>query len=246
MNTNIGARHAVGAESSLIASTLHRRFGEPSSAWYVEAVVVIGRHARLQSFDLLVGSAGPLPRLARGMNMGQRVVRFSDLTNKIIEDDAVVRLVVEKHPALENGPVEIEASRDEVEAIRKKNLDVVSVKVFMGDGSEPETVTMEIEAFNKLSGDTDMIDVIRRAQPAYAPRRQAPTTPSAERLDYTSLDHAGKPHRGKTTDAEKELIRDNLDKINERLARDGMRTIKLDDAEMVARYGLEALAKEPE
>jgi hypothetical protein len=43
--------------------------------------------------------------------MAQRLVRFSDLTNKIIDDDAaVVRIVVEQHPALENGPVEIEAS----------------------------------------------------------------------------------------------------------------------------------------
>jgi hypothetical protein len=63
-------------------------------------------------------------------------------------------------------------------------------------------------------------------------------------LDYASLEHAGKPHRGKTTDAEKEVVRNNLDKINERLERDGLRTIRLDDAEMVARYGLEALAKE--
>jgi hypothetical protein len=30
--------------------------------------------------------------------MGQRVVRFSDLTNKIIEDDAVARIVIEQHP----------------------------------------------------------------------------------------------------------------------------------------------------
>jgi hypothetical protein len=28
------------------------------------------------------------------------MVRFSDLTNKIIDDDAVVRIVVEQHPAL--------------------------------------------------------------------------------------------------------------------------------------------------
>jgi hypothetical protein len=54
--------------------------------------------------------------------MAQRMVRFSDLTNKIIEDDAVVRIVVEQHPALENGPVEIEASQDEVEPIRKGAL----------------------------------------------------------------------------------------------------------------------------
>jgi hypothetical protein len=176
--------------------------------------------------------------------MGQRVVRFSDLTNKIIEDEAVVRIVIEKHPALENGPVEIEASRDEVEHVLGTSLNVVSLKVFMGDGSAPETVTMEVEAFNKLAGDVDMADVIRRAQPAYPPRRQTkPAAAAADKLDYASLEHAGKPHRGKTTDAEKETVRNNLDKINERLEQDGMRTIRLDDAEMVARYGLEGLAK---
>jgi hypothetical protein len=177
--------------------------------------------------------------------MGQRVVRFSDLTNKIIDDDAVARIVVEQHPALENGPVEIEAAQDEIKHVLGTSLDVVSLKVFMGDGSEPQTVTMDIAAFNKLAEGMDMADVIRRAQPAYPPRRQTRSVPAAaDKLDYASLEHAGKPHRGKTTDAEKEIIRNNLDKVNERLERDGLRTIRLDDAEMVARYGLEDLAKQ--
>lgn len=63
------------------------------------------------------------------------MVRFSDLTNKIIEDDQVVRIVVEQHPALVNGPVEIEASLDEVEPIRKGALSLVSLKLYLGDGS---------------------------------------------------------------------------------------------------------------
>lgn len=178
--------------------------------------------------------------------MGQRMVRFSDLTNKIIEDDEVVRLVIEQHPALENGPVEIEVSTTDVEPIRKSALSVVSLKLYQGDGSAPETVTMEIEAFNKLAGHTDMAEVISRAGPAYPPRRQAkPASASAtEKVDYATLEHAGKPHRGKTTDAEKEIVRNNFDKINERLEQDSMRIIRLDDAEMVTRYGLEALLNE--
>jgi hypothetical protein len=179
--------------------------------------------------------------------MAQRMVRFSDLTNKIIEDDdATVRIVVEQHPALENGPVEIEAARDEIEPIRKAALTVISLKLFHGDGSEPEAVTMEIEAFNDLAGDLDMVDIIRRAEPAYPPRKQtrpAPA-PTIEKLDYSTLEHAGKPHRGKTTEAEQETVRNNLAAINDRLKREGIRTIDLDNAEHVARYGLEALARE--
>jgi hypothetical protein len=38
-------------------------------------------------------------------------------------------------------------------------------------------MTMEYEAFNKLAGDQDMVDVIRRAEPAYVRRKQ--TNPAA-------------------------------------------------------------------
>jgi hypothetical protein len=102
--------------------------------------------------------------------------------------------------------VEIEASLDEIEPIRKGALSLVTVKLYQGDGSEPETVTMEIEEFNNLAGGVDMEDVIRRAGPAYPPRKQARSAPlsAVDKLDYSTLEHAGKPHRGKTTDAEKE------------------------------------------
>jgi hypothetical protein len=179
--------------------------------------------------------------------MAQRMVRFSDLTNNVIDDDdTVVRIVIEQHPALGSGPVEIEAAQDEVESIRRSALSVVSLKLYQGDGSEPETITMEIEEFNKLSGETDMADVIRRAEPAYPPRKQSrpSVAPATEKLDYSTLVHAGTPHRGKTTDAEKETVRNNLTAVNERLKRDGIRTIDLDNPEHVARYSLEVLAKE--
>jgi hypothetical protein len=196
-----------------------------------------------------LGLAGSIPRSVCSPHgryfpiMAQRVVRFSDLTNKIIEDDQVVRIVVEQHPALTNGPVEIEASLDEVEHLRKGALSLVSLKLYLGDGSEPEVITAEIEEFNNLASGLDMADVIRRAGPAYRPRRQGRPVPVVDKLDYSTLEHAGKPHRGKTTDAEKDTVRQNLAAINERLMADGMRTIDLSDAELVARYGLEALAK---
>jgi len=193
---------------------------------------------------MLLGCAHP-PPTDRGMTWVNAWSAFSDLTNKIIEDDAVARIVVEQHPALDNGPVEIEAAQDEIEHVLGTSLDVVSLRIFLGDGSEPQTVTMDIAAFNKLADGRDMADVIRRAEPAYPPRRQTRPAPvAADKVDYATLEHAGKPHRGKTTDAEKEIVRNNLDKINERLERDGLRTIRLDDPEMVARYGLEDLVQE--
>lgn len=177
--------------------------------------------------------------------MAQRMVRFSDLTNKIIEDDdAVVRIVVEQHPALQNGPVEIEATPDEVEPVRTSALSVVSLKLYQGDGSGPETITMEIEAFNKLAGDMDMADVIRRAQPAYPPRKQTKPAATSQRMDYSTLEYAGTPHRGKITDAEKDTVRNNLTAVNERLQRDGMRTVDPANTEHAQRYGLDTPAAE--
>lgn len=178
--------------------------------------------------------------------MVQKMVSFSDLTNKIIDGDAI-RIVVERHPALTDGPVELEVGKDEAEPIRQGALDVVTLKLYQGDGSEPETVVMETGAFDKLAVDMDMADVLRRAEPAYPPRKQAPaaSTSTAEaKVDYGSIEHAGRPKRGKVSDAEKATVAAHLDEINERLRSEGHRTIELDNAEHVTRYGLEALAKE--
>jgi hypothetical protein len=70
--------------------------------------------------------------------MAQRMVRFYHLTNRIIEDGQAVRLVIEQHPALTNGPVEIEIGQDEIAAIRDGALHVVSLKLYDGDGSVPK------------------------------------------------------------------------------------------------------------
>jgi hypothetical protein len=102
-----------------------------------------------------------------------------------------------------------------------------------------------VATFDKLADGVDVAEVIGRVQRACPPRGQTRPAPvAADKVDYATLDHAGKPHRGKTTDAEKEIVRNNLDKINERLERDRLRPIRLDDPEMVARYGLEDLVQE--
>jgi len=63
-----------------------------------------------------------------------------------------------------------------------------------------------------------------------------------DRTNYADLAHAGKPHKGKVTDAEKQLVQENFDEINARLAREGIRTINLAEPEHAERYGLEELA----
>lgn len=111
--------------------------------------------------------------------MGKRVVYYSDLTNQIFEDGRdLERIVVMWHPALQNGPVELEVSEDEVEFIRGGALRVVSLRLPQVNGSAPETVTMEVEAFNRLAGDRDMADVLRQAEPASPPRKPTKAAPA--------------------------------------------------------------------
>ncbi|MFF1908710.1 hypothetical protein [Kitasatospora sp. NPDC058218] len=179
--------------------------------------------------------------------MGQKIIRFSDLTGTHVDnDDDLVRIVVRQHPDLTDGPVEIEALGSELAAVEELALDLVTIELHYPDADEPETVVMEAEAFNQLASATPMTEVLRGA------KRVAPTVPSQsqppagakERVNYASPEHAGRPHKGRTTDAEKQVVRQRLDEINERLATEGVRTIDLGNAEHVARYGLEALAQE--
>jgi hypothetical protein len=180
--------------------------------------------------------------------VGQKTVRFSDLTGELILDDsALARIVVHEHPELGDSPVEIEALADEATAIEKEGVQVAVVDLYFPDDDQPHRVAMDVDAFDRLATDKPMSELLASARPAKrAPRATTAATTRDSRVNYATLEHAGKPHKGKTTDAEKQLVHDHLDEINKRLTDDGLRTISLDDPEHVDRYGLEDLvADEP-
>jgi hypothetical protein len=178
--------------------------------------------------------------------MGQKTVRFSDLSGQLIlDDDALARIVVHEHPELGDGPVEIEAMIEEAEAMEQAALRVAVVDLYLRDDIEPRRIVVEADVFDKLATDNPMSQLLIAARPARrASKAAASGTSRGDRLDYTTLEHAGKPHKGKTTDTEKQLVRDHLAEINERLARQGIRTISLTDPEHVERYGLDQLARD--
>ena len=173
--------------------------------------------------------------------MGQKVVLFSDLSGKIVEDGELVKIVVTQHPALADGPVEIEAAPAELANIEDHAIDVVSFEVHT-PGEPPRAVVMPLAEFDKLATDDPMDVVLKAAKKSYAKPARAKST-GEPKINYGSLEHAGKPHRGKVNDAEKQIIRDHFDSVNERLAGEGLRVIDLTDPEMVARYGLEELVE---
>ncbi|MBO1417947.1 hypothetical protein [Streptomyces sp. FH025] len=178
--------------------------------------------------------------------MGQKIIRFSDLTGKHAQDDGdLVRLVVLRHPELTDGPVEIDALAGELSELPELALDLVTVELHHPDRAEPQTLVMEVETFNRLASAAPMSEVLRGARPTAGAAAPSPALANGrDRVNYASLEHAGRPHKGRTTEAEKQVVRQHLDEINERLAAEGVRTIDPANTEHVTRYGLDTLARE--
>ena len=174
--------------------------------------------------------------------MGQKTVRFSDLSGQLImRDESLARIVIQEHPELGDGPVEIEALTDEALAMEKSALNVAVLDLYLPGEEEPRRVVMDADAFGELATERPVSELLTAARPA---KRTRPSTSRSERPDYGTLEHAGKPHRGKATDAECALVVEHFDEINSRLAAQGLRTISLKDPEHVERYGLADLAAE--
>ena len=177
--------------------------------------------------------------------MGQKTVRFSDLSGQLITDDeAPARIVIQEHPDLPDGPVELEALADEATGIEKAGGQAALVDLYLPGSDRPRRVVLDAAEFDKLATDRPMSELLAAARPARRTSRAAAVPAREDRVNYGTFEHAGKPHKGKTTDAEKRLVRDHLDEINERLAAQNLRTISLTDPEHVDRYGLAQLAGE--
>jgi hypothetical protein len=178
--------------------------------------------------------------------MGQKTVRFSDLSGQLImDDDQLARIVIHEHPELGDGPVEIEALTDEAEGIEQAALRVAVIDLYLPDDIVPRRIVLEADAFDKLASQSPMDELLGAARPVRRGSKPAVSGGSrSDRPDYATLDHAGKPHKGKVTDAEKQLVRDHIDEINQRLAGQGLRTISLTDPDHVERYDLQRLAAE--
>ncbi len=97
--------------------------------------------------------------------------------------------------------------------------------------------------FQQGNADYVLQDAFRRQQEErqqQTQRRGTRRQPSGkrERVDWSSPERAGEPHRGIVSEAEKEYVRNNLDEVNERRRRKGFEEIDPNDPEMQIRYGL--------
>jgi len=126
--------------------------------------------------------------------MGQKTVRFSDLSEQLINSGSdLVRVVVHEHPELDGQPVELEAHLDEARHIMAAALQVAVVDVYASGEAEPQRVTLDAAAFDKLATARPMAELLIAAPPARrAPRppgrpRRRPVAPEASSPARTAL-----------------------------------------------------------
>ena len=110
--------------------------------------------------------------------MGQKMVKFSDLSGEIIPDDAVARIVVHEHPELSGGPVEIEVLADEAVAAEQAAVPVAVVELHLPGSDEPRRVALDVDTFDKMATDRAMGELLVAARPA---RRSSKTSRAATR-----------------------------------------------------------------
>jgi hypothetical protein len=123
--------------------------------------------------------------------VGQKTVQFSDLSGQLITgDEAPARIVVQAHPGLGDGPVEIEALSGEATEIEKAGGQAALLDLYFPGEDQPRRVVLDAVEFDRLATDRPMSEVLataRRAKPARrSPRsaatREQPTGPTAEPL----------------------------------------------------------------
>ncbi len=178
--------------------------------------------------------------------MATKVIHVSDLSGRQAEDESELgRLVVLEHPDIAE-PATLEVFPDEVASLESAER-LVRLEYYPPGEPKPQQLTVPVDQFNALAKDGEMRTLLvqaittaheRRSQTASPARRRQSGSDSRAKVNYATLEHAGEPHRGRITEAEKELVRGNLDKINERLRESGKREIDPSDPEMRQRYGL--------
>jgi hypothetical protein len=168
----------------------------------------------------------------------------SDLSGLEIDPDNAVRIVVSDHPILGSRTVELDAALSEIDQLESNRLNMVSVAVHV-PGEAVRRIILDAAAFDKLfKGDVAEILLGARnggAAPAPARRtRRTKRAPAArgERTDYTAIEHFGQLHRGRVTDEEAALVRNNLEQANQNRDAAGQPPIDVNDPREAKRYRL--------
>ena len=176
--------------------------------------------------------------------MGTIKVKVSDLTGKLIDqEEQVARLVVEEHPHFDK-PITLEALPSEIEGQLPEDSEYVALSYYPPSGEPQRRVLVPLDKFNSLFEESDPETILQTAlasqQEEHAETRPRGTQKATTKVDYSSPEHAGEPHRGLISQAEMDYVREHLAEVNKRLRKKAMREIDSSDPKMAERYGLTA------
>jgi len=174
-----------------------------------------------------------------------KVVHLSDLTDRRGEEGEFGSLMVQ-HPDFRE-PIRLSVLPPEVEGLLKSAAQVVQLDYTAPGARASQRLFVLLDDFNAAAGDRDMKAILMEAvASSHAERGRVASDGQPSRgggarrtkVNYATLDHAGEPHRGRITEAEKAFVSNNLKAVNARLAREDKRTIDPADPKMRERYGL--------
>ena len=165
--------------------------------------------------------------------MGRKVTAFSDLSGAEVPEDKLGRLVIRSHPDI-SAPVYLEALPEETAALARVNVPMVTVEWQPPGEGEAQTISMTVADFDKLAKPGPTSKLLDGAPRASGGRRSS----GGEETNYASLEHAGRPHRGKISEEEAKFVREHLAEVNERLRAEGKRLIDPSNKEHKEQYGL--------
>src|SRR5215472_13133908 len=132
----------------------------------------------------------PVTRDQEDDPVGQKTVRFSDLSGQLITDDeAPARIVVSEHPGLPDGPVEIEALTAEATDIEKAGGQAALVDLYFPGDEQPRRVVLDVAEFDRLATDRPMSEILATARSARRYSRSGVAGASREdRANYATIE----------------------------------------------------------
>jgi hypothetical protein len=184
--------------------------------------------------------------------MGTRIVHVSDISGREGTQEELGRLVIHQHPEFQQVPVTLDVLPEEIKELEPATQLVV-LEYFAPGSHRGQRLTVTLDDFDRLAPEgVEMKAIVFQAlidqqaersgkAATVASTRSATTAPARSRrarVDYATLEHAGEPHRGRITETEKRLVRENLGEINRRLREQGLRQVDPGDRAMKERYGL--------
>jgi hypothetical protein len=191
------------------------------------------------------------------MNMGEKIVHFSDLSNQQAEPgQELIPLVVTDYPDADpDQRVRIEVTPDELEKIGKLSIAAVGLETEPTNEDEQRSrFVVPLAKFATLATVAPVEEVLANAQPVVPPKSQR--RPRGEGADgrrshnqradggplvnYNEPENAGLPHKGKIGEAEAAFVRDNLEVVNERRTAAGHTPIDPSNPEHARRYRFES------